>query len=153
METVKGSGYIHTAQPFGDCQLHVEWRAPVPPVGEGQGRGNSGVYLMGKYEIQVLDSHQNKTYPDGQASAVYGQYPPLVNASRPPGEWQTYDIRLVGRQVTVVLNDQKIIDKQEIEGLTAIAGNADEGKLGPIILQGDHGPVEFRNIVLTPLVH
>ena len=75
-----------------------------------------------------------------------------MNASKPAGEWQTYDIRLVGRQVTVVLNDRKVIDKQEIEGLTAIAGNADEGKPGPIILQGDHGPVEFRNIVLTPLV-
>ena len=91
METVKGTGMIWSRQPFGDCQLHIEWRTPTPAVGESQGRGNSGVYLMGTYEIQVLDSYDNKTYPDGQAGAVYGQFPPLVNASRKPGEWQTYD--------------------------------------------------------------
>ena len=94
METVKGTGMLFTRQPFGDCQLHIEWATPSPATGDGQGRGNSGVYLMGKYEIQVLDSYQNKTYPDGQAAAIYGQYPPLVNASRKPGEWQTYDVDL-----------------------------------------------------------
>ena len=77
---------------FGDCQLHVEWATPTPGDGEGQGRGNSGVFLMGRYEVQVLDSYENETYADGQAGALYGQYPPLVNACRPPGQWQTYDI-------------------------------------------------------------
>jgi len=92
VEVVKGSGYMHSQEAFGDCQVHVEWATPAPATGDGQGRGNSGVFLMGLYEIQVLDSYHNKTYADGQAAAVYGQYPPLVNASRPPGQWQTYDI-------------------------------------------------------------
>ena len=92
MEVVAGTGAIATAQAFGDVQLHVEWMAPRPAASEGQDRGNSGVFLMGRYEVQVLDSYRNTTYPDGQAAAVYGQYPPLVNASRPPGEWQSYDI-------------------------------------------------------------
>ncbi|MGH6784081.1 MAG: 3-keto-disaccharide hydrolase, partial [Sphingomicrobium sp.] len=92
MEVVAGTGGIATVRGFGDAQLHVEWTAPNPPAGEGQNRGNSGVFFMGMYEVQVLDSYQNDTYPDGQAAAVYGQYPPLVNACRPPGEWQAYDI-------------------------------------------------------------
>src|SRR5258708_29129593 len=92
LETVPKTGYIYTREAFGDCQLHVEFAEPVPPKGESQGRGNTGVFLMGLYEIQVLDSYENKTYADGQAAAVYGQYPPLVNAARPPGQWQSYDI-------------------------------------------------------------
>ena len=92
VEVVAKTGYIATRDSFGDCQLHVEFAEPSPGVGESQERGNSGVFLMGTYEIQVLDSYENKTYADGQASAVYGQYPPLVNASRPPAQWQTYDI-------------------------------------------------------------
>ena len=91
-EVAPKTGNIRTKQAFGDCQLHVEWAAPNPPRGEDQDRGNSGVYLMGLYEVQVLDSYNAKTYPDGQAAAIYGQYPPLVNAARPPGQWQTYDI-------------------------------------------------------------
>src|SRR5205085_1218774 len=88
-----GGGQIHSAEEFGDCQLHVEWATPTQIVGSSQGRGNSGVFFFnGVYEIQVLDSYNNKTYPDGQAASLYGQYPPLVNASRKPGEWQTYDI-------------------------------------------------------------
>src|SRR6266436_5043393 len=87
LETVPKTGYIYTREAFGDCQLHVEFAEPTPPKGESQERGNSGVFLMGLYEIQVLDSYENKTYADGQAAAVYGQYPPLVNASRPPGQW------------------------------------------------------------------
>ena len=87
-----GAGEIVSAEEFGDCQLHLEFAAPVPPRGRDQGRGNSGVMFFGRYEIQVLDSFQNRTYADGQAAAIYGQYPPLVNASRPPGQWQTYDI-------------------------------------------------------------
>jgi len=93
MECVRGSGYARTVQDFGDCQLHVEWATPIPPHGEGQGRGNSGVFFgMDRYEVQVLDSYDNKTYADGGAAAAYGQYPPLVNACLPPGQWQTYDI-------------------------------------------------------------
>ena len=92
VEVVPHSGIIQTRQPFGDCQLHVESTEPAPPAGEGQERGNSGVFLMGLYEIQVLDSYQSKTYADGQASAVYAQFPPQVNASQAPGQWQAYDI-------------------------------------------------------------
>jgi len=93
MECVPGSGYVRTLQAFGDCQLHIEFAAPTPPEGSSQGRGNSGVFFGGtRYEVQVLDSYQNKTYADGSAGSVYCQYPPLVNASRPPGQWQTYDI-------------------------------------------------------------
>ena len=92
MATVNHTGYIHTKQPFADCQLHVEWATPEKIEGEGQGRGNSGVFLQGRYEVQVLDSYTNQTYFNGQAGAVYSQYPPLVNACRKPGEWQVYDI-------------------------------------------------------------
>lgn len=90
--TVNGTGYIHTKQEFGDCQLHLEWATPSEVKGDGQGRGNSGVFMQSLYEIQVLDSYNNKTYFDGQAGSVYKQYPPLVNVCRKPGEWQTYDI-------------------------------------------------------------
>jgi len=89
---VPGAGEISSVEQFGDCQLHLEFAAPVPPRGRDQDRGNSGVMFFGRYEIQVLDSFQNFTYADGQAAAIYGQYPPLVNACRPPGQWQTYDI-------------------------------------------------------------
>ena len=91
-EVVPKTGNIFSRQEFGDCQLHVEFAEPVLVKGTDQERGNSGVFLMGLYEIQVLDSYENKTYADGQAAAVYGQYPPLVNAARPPGQWQSYDI-------------------------------------------------------------
>jgi hypothetical protein len=91
-ETVPGGGPIETKKKFGDLQLHVEWAAPDPPRGKGQDRGNSGVFLMGQFEIQVLDSYKADTYADGQAGAIYGQYPPLFNAARPPGEWQSFDI-------------------------------------------------------------
>ena len=87
-----GKGFIRTKAEFTDYQLHVEFATPKEVKGDSQERGNSGVFLNGKFEIQVLDSYQNRTYPDGQASAMYGQFPPLVNASRPPGEWQAYDI-------------------------------------------------------------
>ena len=144
MANVVGANNLVSDSLFWNFKLHVEYR-----VGKDS---NSGIGLRGRYEVQILEDYGK---PPGKHSngALYSRVAPAVNASKPAGEWQTYDIRLVGRQVTVVLNDQKIIDKQEIEGLTAIAGNADEGKPGPIILQGDHGPVEFRNIVLTPLVH
>ena len=87
-----GAGAIRSREEFGDCQLHLEFASPVPPVSQDQGRGNSGVMFFGRYEIQVLDCFDNLTYADGHAAAIYGQYPPLVNASRKPGEWQSYDI-------------------------------------------------------------
>ena len=92
VETKSHSGGIRTRGKWADFQLHVEWSTPNPPTGTGQGRGNSGILINNMYEVQVLDSYASKTYPDGQAAAIYGQSPPLVNASKPPGEWQTYDI-------------------------------------------------------------
>jgi len=165
-EVVPETGYIFTRASFGDCQLHVEFAEPVPPVGESQDRGNSGVFLMGLYEIQVLDSYQNKTYADGQASAVYGQYPPLVNASRPPGEWQTYDIVFHGprftkddklsrpARVTVLHNGVLVQDNVTLTGPTAHGERppykAHPEKL-PLGLQ-DHGdPVRYRNIWIREL--
>jgi hypothetical protein len=92
MEVTPKSGIIRTADEFGDFQLHLEWATPSKVEGEGQGRGNNGVNIFGLYEVQILDSYDNVTYADGQAGALYGQFPPLVNAAKPPGEWQTYDI-------------------------------------------------------------
>jgi len=165
-EVVAKTGYIHTKKAFGDCQLHVEFSEPSPPKGESQGRGNSGVFLMGLYEIQVLDSYENKTYADGQAAAVYGQYPPLVNASRPPGQWQSYDIvfhaphfdqsgkLLRPARVTVFHNGVLVQDNVEIRGRTAI-GDVPTYEAGPdkaaLALQ-DHGdPVRYRNIWIREL--
>jgi hypothetical protein len=138
-----GANNLVSDKAFWNFKLHIEYR-----VGKDS---NSGIGLRGRYEVQILEDY-GKPPNKHSNGALYSRIAPSVNASKSADEWQTYDIRLVGRQVTVVLNDQKVIDKQEIEGLTAIAGNADEGKPGPIILQGDHGPVEFRKIVLTPLV-
>lgn len=166
MESVPNSGYVYTAGVFGDVQLHVEWAAPTPAKGKSQGRGNSGIFLMGLYEVQVLDSYENDTYPDGQAAAVYGQYPPLVNACLPPGEWQSYDIvfrrprfHRDGRldtpaRISVIQNGVLVQDNVELWGPTSwiqhrpYKPHAD--KL-PIGLQ-DHGnPVRYRNIWLREL--
>lgn len=166
MESVPNSGYVYSAGAFGDVQLHVEWAAPVPAKGSGQGRGNSGVFLMSRYEVQVLDSYGNDTYPDGQAAAVYGQYPPLVNACLPPGEWQSYDVvfrrprfRRDGTlaeaaRMTVIHNGVLVQDNVELWGPTAWLQNmpyeSHPDKL-PLALQ-DHGnPVRFRNIWLREL--
>jgi hypothetical protein len=167
MECVPGSGYVRTLQCFGDCQLHVEWATPTPPHGEGQGRGNSGVFFgFDRYEIQVLDSYENKTYADGSAGAVYCQYPPLVNASRRPGEWQFYDIiwtaprfdndgkLLSPARVTALHNGVLIHLNVELSGptgwLTREPYTVHPEKL-PIALQ-DHGnPVRFRNIWVRQL--
>jgi hypothetical protein len=138
-----GANNLVSDRTFWNFKLHVEYR-----VGKDS---NSGIGLRGRYEVQILGDY-GKPPNKHSNGALYSRIVPALNASKPADEWQSYDIRLVGRQVTVVLNDQKVIDKQEIEGLTAIAGNADEGEPGPIILQGDHGPVEFRKIILTPLV-
>ena len=167
MECVKGSGYIRTRQNFGDCQLHVEWATPVPGQGEGQGRGNSGVFLgLDRYEIQVLDSFENKTYADGGAGAIYGQYPPLANVCRPPGQWQTYDIVytaprfdaegkvLAPVHLTVFQNGVLIQHNVELTGPTDWLDRAPyhaHPEKQPICLQ-DHGnPVRFRNIWVREL--
>ncbi len=157
---VNGTGSIETRESFGDVQLHVEWRTPTPPEGESQGRGNSGVFLMGRYEVQVLDSFENETYADGQAAALYGQRPPDVNASRPPGEWQSYDIvflaprfegeRLVEpARITVFHNGVLVHHDRAFLGPTrhrALPEYTPHPPEGPIQLQ-DHGnPVRFRNV-------
>lgn len=165
-EVRPGTGALSTVRAFGDCQLHVEWAAPTPPHGEGQERGNSGVFLMGRYEVQVLDSYRNRTYPDGQAAAIYGQYPPLVNASRPPGDWQAYDIifhrpRFDARgglvspaRMTVFHNGILVQDDVTLTGPTAHKRRppyvAHPDRL-PLSLQ-DHGdPVRFRNVWVREL--
>lgn len=166
MEVVKGSGGIRTAQGFGDCQLHVEWMAPKPAAGEGQDRGNSGVFLMGMYEVQILDSYQSRTYADGQASALYGQQPPMVNASRPPGEWQAYDIVFEAprfaadgslnkpARVTVLHNGVVVQHAETLTGPTAHKARppykAHADKL-PIGLQDHSHPVRYRNIWIREL--
>jgi hypothetical protein len=166
MEVVGGTGNIATARGFGDVQLHIEWATPTPPKGEGQERGNSGVFLMGRYEIQVLDSYQNPTYADGTAAAIYGQYPPLVNASRPPGEWQTYDIVFraprfdangqVTRpaRITVLHNGILVQDGVTLTGPTAHQRRPPYERHPdtlPLVLQ-DHGnPVRYRNIWIREL--
>lgn len=165
MESAPESGYVYTKETFGDCQLHVEWASPEKVEGRSQGRGNSGVFLMGLFEVQVLDSFDNDTYPDGQAAAIYGQFPPLVNASRGPGEWQTYDISFRkpryfrdGRldkpaRITVFHNGVLVQDNVEPWGPTSwLEANKYDGRdQGPLGLQ-DHGnPVRFRNIWIRKL--
>jgi len=168
MESVKGSGPVKTRQEFGSCQLHVEFATPSTVKGSGQGRGNSGVFLMDTYEIQVLDSYDNITYPDGQCAALYGRAVPLVNACRKPGEWQSYDIifhrpAFKGKKVvkkaafTVFHNGVLVHDHVELEGGTgwrgkhAISDYEPHVDKLPIMLQ-DHGnPVRFRNIWIREL--
>jgi hypothetical protein len=166
MEVVAKTGGIRTRQKFGDCQLHVEWASPAVVKGEGQGRGNSGVFLMNIYEVQVLDCYKNKTYADGMTASLYAQYPPEVNACRPPGEWQTYDIvfhrprfddqgQLISPAVfTVFHNNILVHDNAELIGPTTHKARppykAHPDRL-PISLQ-DHGnPVRFRNIWIRDL--
>jgi hypothetical protein len=156
-----GSGDIHTREAFGDVQLHLEFRTQAKPKGDGQNASNSGVFLMERYELQVLDSYRNKTYVNGQAASVYKQYPPLVNASRPPGEWQSYDVVFIaprfaadGRvqtpaRMTAFHNGVLVQHDVVLRGSTVYQGQpkyeAHAAKL-PLQLQ-DHGdPVAFRNI-------
>lgn len=165
-EVAPGSGYLYTREAFGDCQLHVEFAEPDPPKGEDQGRGNSGVFLHGLYEVQVLDSYRSPTYPDGQAAALYGQFPPLVNASRAPGVWQSYDIIFHGprfdatghltrpARMTVLHNGVLVQDDAELTGPTAHHQRPPYGAQPerlPLALQ-DHGdPVRYRNIWIREL--
>jgi hypothetical protein len=157
---VVGSNYVESKQHFGDCQLHIEWSAPTPPKGEGQGRGNSGVFF-GPYELQVLDSYENETYYDGQAAAIYKQTPPMVNATRPPGEWNVYDIVWTAPRfkddgplespayITVFHNGVVVQNHFQLLGDTPFHRPPQYNKHDvkqPIRLQ-DHGnPVKFRNI-------
>jgi hypothetical protein len=155
------AGDITTKESFGDIQLHLEWATPKKVKGEGQGRGNSGVYLMGSYEVQILDSYDNETYFDGQAGAIYKQTPPLVNACRPPGEWQTYDILWTAPRfaedgtvktpaaITVLQNGIVVQNHFELLGSThwdEPPAYEKHGPTGPIKLQFHKNPVRFRNI-------
>ncbi len=158
---VSGKGMVTSEKVFGDCQLHIEWSAPTPAKGDGQGRGNSGVFLMGRYELQVLDSFDNETYYDGQAGAIYKQTPPAVNVTRPPGEWNVYDVMWTAPRfaedgsltspafISVLHNGVLILNHFELKGDTPFNRPPKYEKhapTGPISLQ-DHGnPVRFRNI-------
>jgi len=165
-EVVPKTGYIYTRDAFGDCQLHVEFAEPFPAKGESQDRGNSGVFLQGLYETQVLDSYQSKTYADGQAAAIYGQYPPLVNASRPPGQWQTYDIVFHGPRFAkdgkllrpareTVFHDGVLVqDNVELSGPTAHGKRPPyepQPEKLPLALQDHNHPVRYRNIWIREL--
>jgi hypothetical protein len=166
MEVVPRTGNIHTKQAFGDCQLHVEWKEPSPAVGTDQNRGNSGIMLMSSFEIQVLDMDGNKTYADGGAGGIYGQYPPLVTASRKSGEWQTYDIMfrrprfdsdrhlLTPARLTVLLNGVLVQDATTPTGPTAFHDRppylAGPDKY-PLTLQEHNGAVQYRNIWIREL--
>ena len=160
MECVPSSGFVRTKEEFGDCQLHVEWAAPTKAEGHSQGRGNSGVFLMGLFEIQVLDNYNNPTYADGMAASLYGQHEPMANALRPPGQWQVYDIvfrrpiykgndLVEAGYVTVFENGVLVQDHAVIEGETGHMGRTRAHAIpnaGPLKLQ-DHGnPVRYRNI-------
>ena len=157
---------IHSKQQFGDIQLHVEWSEPTPAKGESQERGNSGVFLMGRFEMQVLDNYNNPTYPDGQCGGIYGQYPPQVNVCLPPGQWQTYDFifhrpryqdgKLVEpAYVTTLQNGVLLQDHQRMEGPTGHMTVAKYPRSmpdkGPVGLQFHNNPVRFRNIWVRPL--
>src|SRR5579862_1437114 len=165
LEVVPGKGDIATKEKFGDVQLHVEWATPAEVKGSSQGRGNSGIFLQGRYETQVLDSYQNPTYADGQAGAIYGQWPPLANPARKPGEWQAYDIvfeapRFEGSNlvkpafVTVFLNGVLMHNRKEISGptqhrlLAKYEPQPAEDSLG---LQNHGNPDRYRNIWIRRL--
>ena len=165
MTVAKGTGDIKTKQTFDDIQLHIEWRTPAKVEGEGQGRGNSGIFLSEKYELQILDSYNNRTYSNGQAGSIYKQSIPMVNASKPPGTWQAYDVIFIAPKfnqdgsmtspgrITVLHNGVVIHHNTEIKGTTEYIGNPkiiSHGK-GAIRLQ-DHGnPTSFRNIWVREL--
>ncbi len=161
----KGTGGIRTKEHFGSFQLHIEWRTPAKVEGKGQGRGNSGIFMQERYELQVLDSYQNRTYSNGQAGSIYKQSPPLVNASRGPGQWQVYDViyhapsfkneKKYDRPptITVLHNGVLIQDHTEIRGTTEYIGPPKVVKHGaaPLMLQDHSNPTAFRNIWIRKL--
>lgn len=167
MESTKGSGSIRTKRSFNDFQLHIEWKTPSTITGEGQGRGNSGIIIQGVYELQILDSYNNRTYRNGQAGAVYMQYAPLVNASKKPGEWQSFDVVYTAPRfkdstayftpprITVFHNGVLIQNNVSIQGPTVSPGIPEyvitEHGAGPISLQQHGNPVAFRNVWIREL--
>ncbi len=164
-EVVPNSGNLRTKEKFGDVQLHVEFAAPAQIRGTSQNRGNSGIFLQGLYEVQVLDSWENPTYADGQAGAIYGQWPPLVNPTRKPGEWQSYDIvfeapKFEGTSVmkpaylTVFLNGVLLHNRKEVMGPTVhrqLAKYRPQNAEEPLVLQDHQQPVRYRNIWIRRL--
>ena len=166
VETGAGAGSLYTRERFGDVQLHVEWASPAVVTGNSQGRGNSGVFLMGLYEIQVLDSHDNRTYADGQAGAIYGQWPPIVNVARKSGEWQSYDIVFEAPRfedgklakpafLTVFWNGVVVHNRKEVMGPTVyrnVARYAEPHSTElPLMLQDHRNPVRYRNVWIRRL--
>ena len=158
-----GSGSIISKEKFNDAQVHLEFATPTPAQGEGQERGNSGMYIQGRYEVQILDSFDNETYANGQCSSIYGQYEPLVNASRKPGEWQSYDVifhapkfdesgkKIAPGTITVLHNGVLTQDHVELKGVTGGNLSEESAQPGPLMLQ-DHGnTMRFRNIWFRPL--
>jgi hypothetical protein len=141
LTNTKAGANLATDGRFRDFKLHIEFRFPA--------RGNSGIYLRGRHELQIADPALGVVATEG-LGAIYGFIPPNENAGKPAGEWQTFDITLVGRQLTVVLNGKEVITRRNIPGPTGGALDSDEAAPGPIFLQGDHGPIEYRNIVITP---
>jgi len=165
--TAKGGG-LSTKEKFGDCQLHVEFATPEEVKGKGQGRGNSGIYIMGRYEVQILDSYDNETYFDGQCGSIYKQQPPMVNASRKPGEWQSYDILFTAPRfnddgsvkspayITVLHNGVVIHNHYELQGGTSYIAPPKYSKHGEkdhLNIQFHGNPVKFRNIWIRENVH
>jgi hypothetical protein len=164
---VKGTGKIHTKRKFSDVQLHIEWRTPAEVVGKSQGRGNSGVFLQERYEVQVLDSYNNRTYRNGQAGSIYKQHAPLVNASKGPGEWQTYDIIYTAPRfnddgtcfsppvITVLHNGVLVQNQSKVRGPTIFTGipeyAVEPHGAGSITLQEHGNPVSYRNIWVREL--
>jgi hypothetical protein len=165
LEVVPNAGNLQTKDAFGSVQLHVEWAAPAQVRGTGQNRGNSGIFLQGRYEVQVLDSFENPTYADGQAGAIYGQWPPLVNPVRRPGEWQSYDIVFEApvfdgatlarpAHLTVFLNGVLLHHRRELMGPTvhrALARYTPHAAEQPLVLQDHQQPVRYRNIWIRRL--
>jgi hypothetical protein len=141
LRNAKGGGNLITDRTFEDFKLHTEFRYPKG--------SNSGIYLRGRYEVQIVDLPDDQTAVDA-LGAIYGYLAPNQPAARPPGEWQTFDVTLAGRLVTVVLNGRAIISDAEIPGITGGALDSHEGEPGPLLLQGDHGPIEFRNMTISP---
>ena len=166
MTVIPNAGDIQTKEGFGDCQLHIEWRTPAEVSGEGQGRGNSGIFLMGRYELQVLDSYNNNTYSNGQAGSIYKQHMPAVNVCKPPGQWQTYDIVFTAplfnqdstlkspARITVFQNGVLIQNNVELWGPMQFIGVPKYEKHSdkePLLLQDHHNAVSYRNIWIRPL--
>jgi len=165
IEVVPKTGDLATKEKFGDIQLHIEWSSPNPPTGNSQGRGNSGVLLMGRYEVQVLDAYNNPTYADGQAGAIYGQWPPLANPARKPGEWNVYDIVFEGPRmegdkllkpaiITVFFNGVLVQNHKESMGpmvYRQVAKYIAQPTEDSLVLQNHNNPVRYRNIWVRKL--